>query len=232
MTNLVRVPVIAGKNGSLDNAEEVVAVENEIIVRWDNGTIISKTTGSPGLEQELAVGLLATMGVSVLSHGVTVEHQSDRTIVTVERSTARDIIKKEADMTIGLSQITEGLALLRSKQDLLKKTGCAHGGLLMEIDTRAHVFAEDIRRHNALSKVVGLALTRDVSISRAALFFTGRLTSEIVERAGRAGIHIICSMAVATEAAIQGARDAKMTLVGSGPDNLWIYNMGTITIVP
>ena len=74
---------------------------------------------------------------------------------------------------------------------------------------------EDIGRHNAVDKVVGCALRDSVSLSRGVLFGSGRVPADMVRKAIRAGIPVLASHSVPTDAAVDLARRSGLTLLGS-----------------
>lgn len=72
---------------------------------------------------------------------------------------------------------------------------------------------EDIGRHNAIDKVVGCALQSGVDLTQCILFSSGRLPTDMVAKAIRAGIPILCAKAACTDKAAQLARAFDLTLI-------------------
>lgn len=93
----------------------------------------------------------------------------------------------------------------------------AHGGLhisgLAEGD-QFLVVAEDIGRHNTLDKIQGECLHRGLSTRDRVLLTTGRLSSEMVEKAALMEVPILASRNSPTERAAAIAEGLGMTLVG------------------
>ena len=73
---------------------------------------------------------------------------------------------------------------------------------------------EDVGRHNAVDKVIGHRLLSGDSCEGLALLSTGRLSSEMVWKAARAGIAIAASLSVPSAMARDMAAAAGITLVG------------------
>ncbi|MBS1128765.1 MAG: formate dehydrogenase family accessory protein FdhD, partial [Nitrospirae bacterium] len=89
-------------------------------------------------------------------------------------------------------------------------------------------FSEDIGRHNAVDKLIGKAFLKGVSIENKILFTSGRVTSEIVTKAGRNRFPILVSRAAASCMAISYAEDMGITLVGfARGDRMNIYTWPT-----
>jgi FdhD protein len=76
------------------------------------------------------------------------------------------------------------------------------------------IFKEDIGRHNAIDKVVGEALFKDISLQDKALITTGRVSSEIVTKIQKCRIPVIISKSAPTNQAVRFAEAAGITLIG------------------
>ena len=76
---------------------------------------------------------------------------------------------------------------------------------------------EDIGRHNALDKVIGWALLRQEDLSRCALFTTGRMPTDMVRKAIRAGVPILASKTYPTSLGLELAKEAGLTLITIRP---------------
>lgn len=72
---------------------------------------------------------------------------------------------------------------------------------------------EDIGRHNALDKAIGWALIDGVDLSECMLFTSGRIPTDMAEKAIRAGIPILATKTVATDKAVELARKYRLTLI-------------------
>jgi FdhD protein len=74
---------------------------------------------------------------------------------------------------------------------------------------------EDIGRYNAVDKVVGCALRDGVALRHGVLFGSGRVPADMVRKAVRAGVPVLASHSVPTDAAVDLARRSGLTLLGS-----------------
>lgn len=75
-------------------------------------------------------------------------------------------------------------------------------------------FAEDIGRHNTFDKVCGYGLRHHIDMEDKILLTSGRISSEMVQKALRVKIPIVVSLSTATEKAVALADRVHMTLVG------------------
>ena len=128
---------------------------------------------------------------------------------------------------VSVSAIRELLKVFRNISTLYLETGGVHSAALSD-GKDLLFFSEDIGRHNAVDKLIGKAFLKGVSIENKILFTSGRVTSEIVTKAGRNRFPILVSRAAASCMAISYAEDMGITLVGfARGDRMNIYTWPT-----
>lgn len=74
--------------------------------------------------------------------------------------------------------------------------------------------AEDVGRHNTLDKLRGLALQQDIQTQDNVILSTGRVSSEMISKARRMEVPIVCSRTSPTSLSIALAEKWNITLVG------------------
>lgn len=72
---------------------------------------------------------------------------------------------------------------------------------------------EDIGRHNALDKAIGYALRRGIALGNCYLYSSGRIPTDMVSKAVRAGVPLLASKAAPTAEAAALAAAQGLTLV-------------------
>jgi FdhD protein len=106
-----------------------------------------------------------------------------------------------------------------------------HGAALSDAD-RLLVVAEDVGRHNAVDKIKGEALLRDIETTDRILLSTGRVSSEMLLKAVRMGVPLVASRTSPTEMAVALAEQLGVTVCGYvRPDGLNLY-AGQGVLVP
>ncbi len=112
------------------------------------------------------------------------------------------------------STVSRAIAALRTVQPAFDLTGGLHGAAVQLSDGEMLGVAEDIGRHNAVDKAIGLAARSRWPIGEALLVVSGRTSFEITQKAAVAGIPIVAGVSAASSLAVDLARDVGMTLIG------------------
>ena len=94
-----------------------------------------------------------------------------------------------------------------------KRTGGIHCAALTD-GKSILIQSEDIGRHNAVDKVIGRGLLEGALFSDTHLLTTGRVSSDMVIKAIRAGIPAVISVSVPTSLAVEIAARAGLLLIG------------------
>jgi FdhD protein len=81
---------------------------------------------------------------------------------------------------------------LFDSQELYKKTGGVHTSILTDGE-QVTILAEDVGRHNSLDKIAGILLLGNENLARKILLTTGRISSDMLQKAARIGASIVIS---------------------------------------
>jgi FdhD protein len=122
--------------------------------------------------------------------------------------------KVKSSLRVRAGTILECVNRLNIAADTFRKTGGVHAAAIYKTDGALVAFAEDVGRHNAVDKAIGIAAVSKTNFADCFLALTGRLTGDMVYKAARVGLPLVASLAAAIDSGIDIARHANLTLVG------------------
>ena len=109
--------------------------------------------------------------------------------------------------------IGELVERLFESQELYRETGGVHTSALSDGE-KVLLSAEDIGRHNTLDKIAGLCLMKNIWPDVRILITTGRISSEMLQKAARLHAPILISRTSPSSLSIQMAERYGITLIG------------------
>lgn len=109
--------------------------------------------------------------------------------------------------------ILESVRRLNTLAKTFRKTGGVHVAALYSAEGELLTYAEDVGRHNAVDKIIGVAALKDMELSNCFIASSGRLTGDIVVKAARMRVPIIASMTAAISSGVEAAQRTGITLV-------------------
>jgi FdhD protein len=98
-------------------------------------------------------------------------------------------------------------------QDLYRRSGGVHTSALCDRH-KIILTTEDIGRHNTLDKLCGKCLLEGIKLGKRIILTTGRISSEMIQKAGRMRVSIVISRTSPTSLSIQMAEKLGITLIG------------------
>jgi FdhD protein len=130
------------------------------------------------------------------------------------RMLGEKVPKIDSTLSITPQAMFKCYAEVLERDDEYKQTGAYHYAFLFRPDTSELVTYDlDIGRHNAIDKVVGLALAKGADLTRTVLFSTGRITIDMILKAARARIPVVISRSAPLDKAVELAQLFDLTLV-------------------
>ena len=135
------------------------------------------------------------------------------------RASGEALAKGFAELRPGLPRIprarlAELVRGLEAEQVLFRATGGCHGAALFSAGGELWSAAEDVGRHNALDKAIGLAALAGRDLREGVAVLSGRGGFELVLKALRVGVAVVVSVSAASSLAVEVADEAGATLVG------------------
>ncbi|PMP69091.1 MAG: formate dehydrogenase family accessory protein FdhD [Thermodesulfobacterium geofontis] len=234
MKSVIHQKIIRIKENRAQVLEDFLAVETKIKILINDEEIIS-LFATPLYIKELVVGFILTeniikgdfcpkeieiieeeeIRVKVYSEGFL--DLSGKTLTSGCMSSFSFINelpeKYEDNFKIEKENLFSLFKDFQKKSELYKITGCVHYAALADQEKIVFI-AEDIGRHNAVDKVLGYAFLNKLSLEDKILLVSGRISSEMVLKAGRWKIPIIVSRSAPTSLAVKLAENIGLTVIG------------------
>lgn len=234
---LKKVKCLKYHDGVVVEREHEVVKEEPLVISI-NGRHYATAMMSPQMKREFVIGHLFAEGIIKSMkeiESLQLEENTARVLIShpLQVLAVRKIIvtgcgsgssffddskvpKLEVDVKIEAQEILDGVkALLRSP--LHETTGGVHLVGLFEKYVPKYVsvsIVEDVGRHNALDKVIGFGLLKDIDFGRTFVVSTGRISSEMALKCSRANIPLVASRGATTSLAIELAEKAGLCIVG------------------
>ena len=239
---LSSVPVVKISKGERVEAPDQVVKEYCLTI-YLNDTELVTLLCTPQKLDYLTIGFLASEGLLEKTSDVKTLHiDAERGIAYVESGEVPDLAstffekrtitsgcgkgtifynvidslkaqKIQSDMRMESGQILELMKELQKKAELFQLTGGVHSCALASVDA-LRIVTEDVGRHNAIDKIFGECLMKEIPLSDKIILSSGRISSEIVLKVAKRGVPFIISRAAPTTLAIQLAQELGITLVG------------------
>jgi len=125
----------------------------------------------------------------------------------------KDQAKVESQVVIAPHEVFKLIDEFQHRSLLFQATRGVHSAALC--DTKSIlVFADDLGRHNALDKIFGECLLKDIPIADRIVITTGRVPSEQILKVVKRKIPIMISLTVPTDLGVRLADELGVTLIG------------------
>ncbi|MFT8720299.1 formate dehydrogenase accessory sulfurtransferase FdhD [Acetobacter sp.] len=111
------------------------------------------------------------------------------------------------------TSLHRALENIRSHQVLNKDVGMLHAAAWCHPDGHIAHIREDVGRHNALDKLIGLGIRENLNFKQGFCLLTSRCSYEMVAKAVTAGISAVVALSSPTAFALRIARESGLVLV-------------------
>ena len=119
----------------------------------------------------------------------------------------------ESNAEIHIDKMFEFMKINLDYSEVFKNTGGVHCVALCD-ENEILVVYEDVARHNALDKVIGESLMKNIFLKDKSVILSGRVSLEMSLKAAKLEIPIIISKSAPTSLSVALAKRLNITLVG------------------
>lgn len=135
----------------------------------------------------------------------------------------RPLVPLPFTQTFAMSNLDQALDQLKSIQPVGQLTGCTHAAAWISPEGHLLGGCEDVGRHVALDKMLGIK-AREAGWKNGAALVSSRASYEMVQKTAMCGIEILFAVSAATSLAIDVAERCNLTLIGfSKPGRATVY---------
>jgi len=109
--------------------------------------------------------------------------------------------------------VKEALDALKEHQPLNRRTGATHAAAWCDAEGRVLAAFEDVGRHNALDKLIGVMAREKMDATDGFLAMTSRASVELVQKAASLGMPALVAISAPTALAVRTAQSCGMILL-------------------
>jgi FdhD protein len=122
-------------------------------------------------------------------------------------------VKVESQTKISALEVLELAKEFQRRSEIYRATHGVHSAALC--DTKSIlIFSEDIGRHNAIDKIFGECILKDIPTDDHMILTSGRVSSEILLKVAKRNIPLLASKSAPTDLGVKLANDLGVTLIG------------------
>ena len=259
MEQIKKINVTRYHNGQLEKVEDLVVQEYPLTI-FLNGEELLTLLCTPQSLEYLAIGFLVSEGFLSRKEDIkSIKVWEEKGMIEMEtykqRNMAKDLLGKRtittgcgkgttfyhvmdslhchvnsSEISVGAEKILALMGQFNKMSDLFLNTGGTHSAALSDGETIL-LFHEDVGRHNAVDKIIGECMMREIHLKDKLLITSGRISSEILIKAAKRGIPIIVSRSAPTDLAVQLGEEVGITVVGFARGNRMNVYSGKTRIV-
>ncbi len=200
---------VVSKGGEEKRMDEVIR-EEEVVVRIDGE--IHRFYCIPSDLETMILGNLKSRGIDPSFSKI--RRIADNEF-NVDLSFVKGLIKDpqpcESNRKLTSKEIFDSVEMLYEHSILHERTRGTH---VVGICGEQEIFVEDISRHCAIDKAIGLAIRDGIDLSNSLLVTSCRQTASTIKKAIFCGIPIVVSIAAPTDLAVKEADEYRITLIG------------------
>ena len=171
---------------------------------------LKETEGSCYVKLNATVNVDERLSLLRLHQRIVTSACGEQSIYQYQRKPA----KVTSNLKVKAEVVFKSVNQLNFKAEVFRQTGGVHAAAIHKADGSLVALAEDVGRHNAVDKVIGIAALKQTCLGECFLTSTGRLSGDIVFKAAKVGLPIVASLGAALDSGVAMADASNLTLVG------------------
>lgn len=224
--SISRVQITDVRQGHVCTTEDEVAHEAAVVVTLGGETC--RFYCIPVDLEAMIVGYLKSRGLDRSTHEINRLSETEFTVRGPREEGGAGGREPGARCTssrrLEFQEVFSAVEIVSRRGAVHHRTGCTH---TIGIFGEGSAVAEDISRHCAIDKAVGLAVRKGMRLEECFMVTSCRQTYSTIAKAVGCGVPIVVSMAAVSDAAIEEAERCGMTLVGfASPERFNVYSHG------
>ncbi len=216
----ITYPILKAR-GSVVQATEDIIVREIALTIFFNKEEIATVSCSPSQIEELSIGFLLNKGFIRKQEDLfSLKYEPDDNLIRIEGQTreALSLKPQTSSLKISLEEAYKYAEYLSTHSALFQATGGVHsGGIARSGDVLYSSY--DIGRHNVFDKLFGQAFRSGLDLSDHVIFFSGRISSEILLKAAKMNMPVIIARSAPTDLALKRANELGITVIGFARQN-------------
>jgi FdhD protein len=184
--------------GILESIEEI----KEVVLKESESTCVVKLKTGVNVEDRVKLSRLHTRVIpSACGSGSPYQYTGK-------------IPRVESNLQVKAQVVFDSVNQLNFKAQGFRQTGGLHVAAIYSWDGSLVALAEDVGRHNAVDKVIGIAALNNMDFRTCFLALSGRMSGDVAFKAAKVGLPIVASLAAALSSGVAMAESANLTLAG------------------
>jgi len=187
---------IVNRPGDIEALESSTRRPNVVHVRLHSAVQIAPNTPARLFSAGSSCGVCGTTGLDAV----------------IARAAATQVIDGDR---VAMSLLLRLPDVMRAQQSKFGDTGGVHACALFDFSGNLLEVCEDVGRHNAFDKLVGMSLMAgNLPLTDRIVVLSGRASFELVQKAIRAGVSVLAAIGAPSSLAVSLATTSGMTLAG------------------
>jgi FdhD protein len=118
--------------------------------------------------------------------------------------------------------ILNGMYAMQNLQPMQKQSGATHAAAWMTAQGLIEFVREDVGRHNALDKLIGVMAEQKQDFTAGVLLITSRASYEMEQKSAIMNVGVIAAISAPTSFAVELAEQTEVTLMGFMRDQSYV----------